>query len=95
MSSLPVPPLRFYLPPPSEPVWRNERQSQHVASLHSYISEMFVWTEQCRNQMLFLQKSVGHPVASTKEWDDFLAASLTVIREWIETLKQWTDSEMR
>jgi hypothetical protein len=90
--TLPAPPLTYYPPPPEEPVWRDQRQRHHVSSLHEYIGELFVWTELCRSEMLF-RKKMGLPVAKQDVWDVFLSESLTHIREWIETLRQWTEGQ--
>jgi hypothetical protein len=87
--ALPIPPLKYYPHPPSEPVWREERQRHHVSSLHNYIGDLFLWMELCRSEMIFNRQN-GIPVASQETCDEFLRLCVEFINEWMITLEQWT-----
>jgi hypothetical protein len=90
--ALPTPPLKYYPPPPSEPVWRNQRQRHHASSLHQYVGDLFAWLELCRREILF-HRQVGLPVAAHEQCDDFVSQCLDFIRVWTTMLESWNDQE--
>jgi len=85
---LPVPPITYYPPPPEEPQWNKERQSEHTRSLCIYILRLAVWVEFCRSEMWFAI-DMGLPVAPSEEWDSFHGQSEEYIGDLVRVLRVW------